>query len=115
MVLLGFVAILGLYHQYLYNTDAEDAYIAYRYVQNFVEGNGLTFNPGEKVEGYSDFLWVVLIALVNKISGLDIPSIGRGLSIIFGVVSLVVSYMIGRKINGDDRTSGLITALLVAA
>lgn len=115
MALLGLVTILGLYHQYLYKTDAEDAYIAYRYVQNFVEGNGITFNPGEKVEGYSDFLWVVLVAAVNKISGLDIPTVGRGLSVFFGVVSLVVSYFIGRRINNNDPVAGILTMLLLAA
>ena len=28
-------------------------------VRNPLEGHGLVFNPGEHVEGYSNFLWVV--------------------------------------------------------
>jgi len=35
----------------------DDAYISFRYVRNFVEGRGLVFNPGERVEGYTNFLW----------------------------------------------------------
>ena len=35
----------------------DDAFIAFRYVRNLLEGHGLVFNPGERVEGYSNFLW----------------------------------------------------------
>ena len=37
-------------HILAYNTDAEDAYIGFRYVKNFVEGKGLVFNTFDKVE-----------------------------------------------------------------
>jgi arabinofuranosyltransferase len=43
-----------------YGTD--DAYISYRYAQNLVQGAGLVFNPGERVEGYSNFLYVLMMA-----------------------------------------------------
>jgi len=41
----------------------DDAYISYRFAENWVQGQGLVFNPGERVEGYSNFLHVALIAL----------------------------------------------------
>ena len=31
----------------------DDTYIALRYVRNWLGGEGLTWNPGERVEGYS--------------------------------------------------------------
>ncbi len=41
----------------------DDAFISFRYARNLVEGYGLTFNPGgELVEGYTNFLWVLLVA-----------------------------------------------------
>ncbi|GMU94205.1 MAG: hypothetical protein AMXMBFR4_32630 [Candidatus Hydrogenedentota bacterium] len=40
----------------------DDAFISYRYSRNLVDGHGLVFNPGERVEGYSNFLYVLLIA-----------------------------------------------------
>ena len=40
----------------------DDAFISFQYARNLVEGNGLTFNPGEWVEGYTNFLWTLLIA-----------------------------------------------------
>jgi arabinofuranosyltransferase len=40
----------------------DDAYVSFRYARNLVRGDGLTYNPGERVEGYSNFLWTVLAA-----------------------------------------------------
>lgn len=41
---------------------ADDAFFAFRYAHELAHGYGLVFNPGERVEGYTDFLWTVLIA-----------------------------------------------------
>jgi len=41
----------------------DDAFISFRYADNFVQGNGLVWNPGEKVEGYTNFLWTILISI----------------------------------------------------
>ena len=49
----------------------EDAFISFRYVRNLLEGNGLVFNIGERVEGYSNFLWVLELAAIW--GGLGIP------------------------------------------
>lgn len=40
----------------------DDAFISFRYAKNLVDGHGLVFNPGERVEGYTNFLWTVLMA-----------------------------------------------------
>ncbi len=45
--------------EYLRNV-VDDALISLRYAQNLAVGNGLVFNPGERVEGYTNFLWTVL-------------------------------------------------------
>ncbi len=44
---------------------ADDAFISFRYADNFARGNGLVWNVGERVEGYTNFLWTVLIALAQ--------------------------------------------------
>jgi hypothetical protein len=41
----------------------DDAFISFRYADNLVHGLGLVFNAGERVEGYSNFLWTVGVAL----------------------------------------------------
>jgi hypothetical protein len=45
----------------------DDAYISLRYVQNFLNGNGLCWNPGERVEGYSNFLLVIMVSALGRL------------------------------------------------
>ena len=40
----------------------DDAYISYRYSENLMRGEGLVFNYGERVEGYSNLLYVLAVA-----------------------------------------------------
>jgi hypothetical protein len=55
----------------------DDAFISYRYARNLADGLGLVYNAGEKIEGYTNFSWTVLLALGAKL-GVD-PSIGAKL------------------------------------
>src|SRR6478735_11265017 len=41
----------------------DDGFISLRYTQRFLHGQGLTWNDGERVEGYSNLLWVLLTAI----------------------------------------------------
>ena len=40
----------------------DDAYISFRYAENLSQGHGLVFNVGERVEGYSNLLWILILA-----------------------------------------------------
>jgi arabinofuranosyltransferase len=40
----------------------DDAYITLRTVDNFVNGYGLTWNPGERVQAYTHPLWMLLLS-----------------------------------------------------
>src|SRR5262249_45456113 len=48
----------------------DDSFISFRYARNWAEGRGLIFNPGERVEGYTDFSFVAFEALCFRL-GLD--------------------------------------------
>ena len=41
----------------------DDAYIGMRYARNWAEGIGPFFNPDERVEGYTNFLWTFFLYL----------------------------------------------------
>lgn len=50
---------------WLYTHEGEDCFITFRYAAQQATGHGLVYNPGEWVEGYSNFtytLWMVLPA-----------------------------------------------------
>jgi len=40
----------------------DDAFISFRYARHLAEGQGLVWNPEERVEGYTNFLWVLVLA-----------------------------------------------------
>ncbi len=61
----AFVGFLAHAWHYAFLTD--DAYISFHYAQNLVDGAGLVFNPGERVEGYTNFSWVLLMAAFDAI------------------------------------------------
>ena len=67
--MLPWVALLGwLTSVAWFITD--DAFISFRYVRNLLDGHGLVFNPGEYVEGYTNFLWVLELAAIWRLFGL---------------------------------------------
>lgn len=41
----------------------DDALISMRYAWNLSHGNGLVWNPGERVEGYTNLLWTLVMAV----------------------------------------------------
>ena len=66
----------------------DDAFISFRYARNLLEGNGLVFNPGERVEGYSNFLWVLELAALWGAFGLRPEHAAPWLSVAFTVGTL---------------------------
>lgn len=64
------VAVLGTILQASYGYSvpfsgnafgSDDAFISYRYAANLLDGHGLVFNPDERVEGYSNLLYTLLM------------------------------------------------------
>lgn len=45
----------------------DDAFISLRYARRLVEGDGLTWTSGERVEGYTDLLWVLASAGLGQL------------------------------------------------
>jgi len=58
----------------------DDAFISFRYAQNLVEGHGLVYNVGERVEGYTNLLWTLMLA-AGMAAGGDPIRIGAWLGI----------------------------------
>ena len=58
------LVLVAVFAVHFINYAPDDVWISLRYAQNLASGQGLTFNPGERVEGYSNFLWVLLNAAI---------------------------------------------------
>ncbi len=77
-----------------YDFEHDDAYISYRYAANWARGLGPVYNSGERVEGYTNFLLVALLATSRRL-GLDIVTTSRTIGTLaaFGLVFLVYHFV----------------------
>jgi hypothetical protein len=74
-----FLFLLGVlvFHAHRYMPFlSDDALISLRYAQRLLQGHGLTWTDGRPVEGYSNFLWVLLNAFLG-FWGIDLVSASR--------------------------------------
>lgn len=96
MVLIA-VAVIGLIvHSFLFvRYTVDDAYISFRYARNLADGNGLVFNNGERVEGYTNFLWTIVHSICIR-AGFrpDIFAKGLGLASALGTSVLILKLAI---------------------
>lgn len=92
---------------------ADDAFISFRYARNLATGQGLVYNPGERVEGYTNFLEVVVLAALHRL-GADLVVAGRGLSLLGGAAAVVLAWALACRGLRGRETPGLVAAGLVA-
>ncbi|PID38889.1 MAG: hypothetical protein CSB49_03115 [Proteobacteria bacterium] len=112
-VALGF-AIAGLtVHALSYYFVSDDAYITFRYSWNLAFHGEAAFNLGERVEGYTNFLWMLLLALFLKL-GIRPEVTSHILGILCGGAGVVLLYGLTRLYRGGQRTPwDLLGALLL--
>jgi arabinofuranosyltransferase len=111
LLVLGYVAHFRLLDARI----QDDAYISFRYAKHLAEGHGLVWNIGEKVEGYTNFLWTVLAALPLAISDkLNPLSYARALSSFSGYITIVVTFLFMRHLLPKTRVFPLIPIALLA-
>jgi arabinofuranosyltransferase len=90
----------------------DDAYIYFRYAENWANGAGIVFNPGVHVEGYTTILWVALLAAGEAVGlNLELFSKGLGLAFTLGALGLVAhAHRFVEEL--DARTSAFAAVLL---
>lgn len=81
----------------------DDAFISFRYARNLVEGHGLVFNPGERVEGYTNFLWVLELAALWRVFGLRPENVAPWLSVLCTIGTLGAVVWWAAKLPGLRR------------
>jgi arabinofuranosyltransferase len=113
LLLLCIVAVFVLHAVYL-NCVAEDAFITFRFAKNLASGHGLTWNIGEApVEGYSNFLWLILCALALKL-GFDLPLFAQVAGVLAGVATIVYTYQFARRLFDCGSILALIPCFFLA-
>src|SRR5206468_8826335 len=98
---------IGLYQAIALRWLSDDAFITFRYVKNFVGGHGIVYNIGEHIEGYTHFLWLLILSGAAAI-GFDPVSA----SIWLGIAAYIFTLILLLLISGKERTSGKRNATL---
>ena len=111
----------------------DDAMISMKYGRNLAEGSGLVWNAGERVEGYTNLLWTLFMALVHltplpdsktslvvllanvAIAAATVPLVARLVRLLGGGAwatgAALAAYVLGANTT-YFATSGLETSLL---
>ena len=94
---LTVVSLVWNVHRYSFLGD--DAFISFRYARHLVQGKGLVWNPGERVEGYTNFLWVLIMAL-GMLLKITPEALSNILGTASGVAVLLLLVRLGARYHG---------------
>ncbi len=112
-------SVIVLVGAWTYRWVDEDAFINFRVVHNLLTGHGPVFNVGERVEVYSDPLWMFTVAMVHEV----IPVSIEWTSVVLGLVctaggflagGVAVARLGGRHDEGTVLPLGLLIVSVVA-
>lgn len=108
----GYIAHYVVYSSYY----IEDAGISFAYARNLAGGEGLVpYVGGERIEGYSNPLWVFLMAALDLV-GMSPWTSSKLLGGLLGVITLPLVYAITRRCRPDrDDYVALLPPMFLAA
>jgi arabinofuranosyltransferase len=114
LVVIGLAAFV--HAQRYHGAVIDDAFITFRYAWNLIHGSGFVYNPGERVEGTSSFLFTVVMAVPIGL-GLEPYRVATTLASLAFAACAVLAYGAVRACIEDagSRYLALAAAALVAA
>jgi len=94
----------------------DDAYITFSYSKNLATGHGPVYGHGERVEGYSNFLWMVLVAFGLLFQRAADPLItARIVAVPFMALLAFATYRLARVRAGRVLAIAAVALLVLSA
>ncbi|MBN1336424.1 MAG: hypothetical protein JXB39_10730, partial [Deltaproteobacteria bacterium] len=94
----------------------DDAFISFRYAENLARGEGLVFNPGERVEGFTNLSWTLFLAAALRLGAEPVSlTVAAGLASLAGIVLLVPRLAQDSPRSSGDPSDALLAGVLAAA
>ena len=112
LVLIALLAVTFTVVAWSIRFLVDDSLINFRFSANLATGYGPVFNAGERVEGYTTPLWILVMGLFAWL-GASLPDAAHAIGIACGVASMVVAARFVARRSG--WWCGGLAALLVAA
>ncbi len=122
LLLFAVAALLLAAGLYRYNYLPDDTFITLRYARNAIRGEGFVWNSGERVEGYTNFLWLLIITAMGKL-GAPLLATARFLSALFSLAILFLLYRYAKppsenrneSLSIDSPLSRMLPVLILCA
>ncbi|MEX1365384.1 MAG: hypothetical protein AB1Z98_19820 [Nannocystaceae bacterium] len=111
LVLPMWVLLVNMWRVHWFTID--DSYISFRYARNLAEGWGLVYNPGEAIEGYTNFLWTVVLAGGLRL-GVDPHIVSKVLGAAAAIGILVITHRLADRMQ-PLRTLPCVATWLLAS
>ena len=122
LCLLSAVIYIFTRHVFIFDFTCDDAFISFRYAENLVRHGELVYNPGIRVEGYSNFLWTLMIAGGMRL-GASPQSAASVLGWLMGAFGIILTWQAGKAFYrrhwgaaqrpaGEREIAALLTAIL---
>ncbi len=115
LAFLALCAVVAVLHQLArWDWYIDDAAISFAYARNWAEGYGLVAVPGgERIEGYSNPTWVVLLAFFELL-GLDGFTTGKPMALGFSLLTLPVVHRLAQRALPGREAGPLLAPLVLA-
>ncbi|MEW5924442.1 MAG: hypothetical protein AB1746_10680 [Candidatus Zixiibacteriota bacterium] len=111
-IILAIAIIVHLAMILWFDFTQDDAFITFRYAANFVDGHGLVFNAGERVEGYTNFFWLIIM-IIGLLCKFDILIFSKLIGAICSSLTLIVIFMTGRDMAHGNLRVGALAGLML--
>jgi hypothetical protein len=108
-----FLAMSGHYLRSIGPLVIDDTFVFFRYAENFARGNGFVYNAGEPAEGYTSFLWVLLLGFA-RVLGLDPLPVSQLLGIALGASTLLLTWLVARALFPSLGFAAALPSLFLA-
>jgi len=111
------LGIMLLLVGYFFGFCTDDPFISFRYADNFAHGKGLVFNPGDRVEGYSNFLFVAIMSLFScfGVSGIGMLMAAKAVGIASAIGLFFLFFYAIRRFEENSLFAAGGTLLLLAS
>jgi len=104
-------AAVGLAGVALRASLVDDAFISFHYAAQWARGHGPVFNVGETVQGYTNFLWMAVLAASTWITGVEPALVALVLGPIGYLAQITAVYALSRRLGSGPPLAAVWFAL----
>jgi len=113
IALVAFAAFGLVYHAQAFDAVCDDAFVALRHARNLAFHGAPVYNLGERVEGYSSPLWMLLSAALLR-AGMEGRAALSFLGALGGIALIAATWRLWNRVVPGKPAHGLLVLALVA-